>query len=311
MHRETSLGGNEVAMMSSSDRSGPVSTARSGRTLRGLALALGLTLILPFAACSTPVPTTLPQQPDAGCTFGLPIREPLETTDKVEAKYLEDIIVCSNQTTGAVSLTNNSEMVWGFAESFPTERLKTGTRSAEVAQFHNAIQSVYSSAFMAPGESITVIGGGESLAWAIHPELSLAWTANTYVMEQFQAKSLAAVRTAMTDGSPTHKVVWDCTVAVFDAGAGAEELLTTPDYDPAQLFTAGWDLASSSGPCVDSWKSAAKEVGEAKIPKWSQFLDNASLALEPTAELGVKSTNLKNAVLGTAPLLCAALRKGC
>lgn len=309
MHRETSLGGNGVATMASLDRSGPVSTARPGGYLRGVALAMGLAVLLPLAACSPPVASTPTQQPDAGCTFGLPVRQPPEAIDKVETKYLEEIIVCSNKTTGAMSLTNNSEMVWGFTDSFPVERLKTGTRSAEIAQFHNNIQPIYSNAFMTPGESLTVIGGAGALAWAIHPELSLAWTANAYVMGQFQAKSQAAVRTAMTEGSPTHKVVWDCTVAVFNAGA--ENLLTTPSYDPAQPFKDGWDLGNSTGECVDSWNSAVKEVGETKIPKWAEFSHNAGLALEPTAELGMKSTNLKNAAIGTRPLICATLHKGC
>ena len=287
------------------------SSKRGGSFLRSTARALALTLLLALPACSPTVPPNAPPQPDAGCTVDLPRRETLESTDPVETLYLAAIIVCSNETTGALSLSNNSEMVWAFTASFPANRIEADLRNAEITQFHNNFPSTYRNAYMAPGERVAVIGGSDALAWAIDPELSLAWTANSYLMAQFKAKGLAAVETAMTDGSPTHKAVWDCTVAVYDAGTEAGSLVTTAGFDPMQLIKEAWGLTGTTGTCVDSWKSASQEAGEKKIPKWSQFMDDAGTALEPAAELGSKSTKLKNAVVRTLPRICVVLRKMC
>ncbi len=281
------------------------------RHLRSAAVTVALTLLLPLAACSS---SQRPSPPlalhDPGCTVGFPHRETVETSDPGEVKYLNYIAVCSNETSGTISLQNYSEMVWAFSDSFPAPLITADKRSPEVALFHTTFPSYYSTTYMVPGEIVTVNGADQSLSWAIHPDLSVAWTGSSFILKKFNEYGMDALDEIMAEGSPTHQAFWDCTHALYDTGAQVHKTLTTVDYDPLEQLKNGWDLSNSAGTCATSWKSAARESRQAKIPPWSAFTDDAYRALEPGAGLSTKMTGLKAAVVETGKRICLVLR-GC
>ncbi|MDD0857205.1 hypothetical protein NHF46_04200 [Arthrobacter alpinus] len=251
------------------------------------------------------------REPEAGCTLEFPIRLTIKTNNVEEIPYLDQIFVCSDEASGTIKLTNYSDQVWAFSNSSSTTWITSATQSLAIGAFHSGFKNEYDGPFMVPGESVSAATGTDTLEWAIHPALSVAWTAQEFLLDTVKEKGTEALRTAMTEGSASRQAVWDCTVAVYDAGKIAQNHLKTTTYEPDQQIKDGWGLASDTGSCVDSWDNAFKKSGETKIPAWSQFSDDALKALDPAAELGQKSANLKNAVWKTASRICTILPKGC
>jgi hypothetical protein len=202
-------------------------TARAGT--RKLVLFLILALAVPLAGCGsssdngggTPTPTG----PDAGCSTERPRRVYPTTPVEAERQYLDDMVACMNGQTGAVSLTNKSDLVWAFHDSVQASSVTSQSQDIAITEFHLISRNMYQYAFMAPGEEVDIGGSTASLEWAIHPELSAAWTANDFLLEQLKKKGDAAFRLAVTGKSASRQAVWDCTKAVYDVGAKTPEII--------------------------------------------------------------------------------------
>ncbi len=279
------------------------------RALPSLALILAMAMVVPLAACSSPSPNKSPTPatspaPDGGCSADWPRRLDPRTTVVAERQYLKDIVACGNEETGGLSLTNNSDLIWGFYDPSAASSIQPLTQSGAVAEFHVLAHSMYPYAFMAPSETVSVQGGVDKLEWAIHPELSAAWTTNDFLLKQLRKKSEAAAKLAFTEKSASRKMMWDCTKAVYEIGAAAPGIIQSSSYDPAEQISTGLGLAASTGTCARSWNLAERESGSTRVSTWAQLADEAGSALKPAAELGEKSSFLKKAVLGTLPLIC-------
>ena len=241
--------------------------------------------------------------PDAGCSLKWQRRVLPTTTVYEELQYLDDIVVCVNEATGSMSITNNSDMVWAFHDSAPATEIRPQVQDAAIFEFHTLAKTVYPYGFMAPKEQVSVDGGSTTVEWAIHPELSAAWTANGFLLKQISKKGSDALRAAMAGDSATRRAIWDCTTAVFNVGAAVPKIIESPQYDPAEQISTGLGIVTSSGPCAKSWTAAEREAGTAKMSSWRQIVQETSSALKPAEELAEKSAHLKVAVTGTLPLI--------
>jgi hypothetical protein len=273
------------------------------RVVRALAFVLAMAIVVPLAACSSSSPNE-PPAPDGGCSAEWPRRLDPRTTSAAGRQYLKDIVACGNEETGGLSLTNNSDLIWGFYDPSAASSIQPLTQSGAVAEFHVLAHSLYPYAFMAPSETVSVQGGVDNLEWAIHPELSAAWTTNDFLLKQLGKKSEAAAKLAFTENSASRKMMWDCTKAVYEIGVAAPRIIQSSSYDPAEQISTGLGLATPTGTCARSWNAAERESGSARVSTWAQLADEAGSALKPAAELGEKSSFLKKAVLGTLPLIC-------
>jgi len=244
-------------------------------------------------------PVAAPQVPDTGCTTEWPRRVQPTTTVAAELKYLAEIVACVNERTGGVTLTNTSSMVWGFSDSSTATEIQGVAWSGGVAAFHAMFPN--ESAFMAPGETVRVVGGVATLEWAIHPDLSSAWLTYDFLMKQAAKKGQAIAKEWLTAGSATNKVAWECTKAVFDVGIQTPKIINPESYDPLSQLKAGFGVANSAGACGTSWKAAQREAGATKISTWAQAAEEFSAELKPAGETFKKVTTLRTAVVETFP----------
>jgi hypothetical protein len=284
--------------------------------MRSAILILGLTFMGSLAACGSgkspdtggggsttgqagPTPVVTRQVPDTGCVTEWPRRLQPTTTVAAEVKYLAEIVACVNETTGGVSLTNTSSMVWGFSESSTATEIQGVSWSGDVAAFHAMFAN--ESAFMAPGEKVQVVAGVDTLEWAIHPALSSAWLTYDYLIKQAAKKGQAVAKEWLTAGSATNKVAWECTKAVIDVGIQTPKIVNPESYDPLSQLKAGFGAVNSAGACGTSWKAAQREAGATKISPWAQAVEEFSAELKPVGETFNKVTTLRTAVVETFP----------
>lgn len=245
--------------------------------------------------------------PDTGCTPKWPRREHPVAQTAEELKYVGLIVACVNDSTGSVSLTNKSDMVWAFY-SDPPVNPSSQEPQQKVQEFHAlASVSMYSYSFMAPTETISVDSPPASFQWVVHPDLSLAWMANEFVLKQVVKKTTSALRSAVTSGSAVRQAVWDCTKAVYDIAVKVPKVFS-PQYDPTELLKQGLGIATSSGTCGSSWAAAEKEAAAAAapLPSFLQVSEEARNALKSSGELAKKSGSLLEAVVATAKSGCKA-----
>ncbi|MBT2568553.1 hypothetical protein J7I84_19040 [Arthrobacter sp. ISL-85] len=208
-----------------------------------------------------------------------------------------------NDATGSVTLTNKSDMVWVFYADTPVYPSQVAAEP-EVQEFHAlASAGMYAYSFMAPSETVRVDSPPDSFEWAIHPDLSLAWMTNEFVLKQ----AAAALKKGATSGSAVRKAVWDCTKAVYDAAVKVPKVLS-PQYDPGELLKQGLGVATSSGTCGASWAAAEKEAAAtaAPLPSFNQVGEEARNALKGSGELAQKSEGLLEGLAATAKSICKA-----
>lgn len=260
----------------------------------------------------TPRTETPASTADEGCSAQWPRVFPLRTEDESLSQYLDDIKACWNPQTGSVTLTNNSDQVWVFRHSAGAPLTITPVaQKVEAEEFHLLAASLYQYAFMTPGEQVSYANDTGTLSWAIHPELSAAWIANEFLLDELKKRGEAALKAAYTRDSASRNAVWTCTRAVYNVGIKVPEAITSPDYDPSQLLTAGLGTATSTGECARAWRAAELEVGTARVAPWSQVADELGTALQPAAQLDERLGNLKKAVRATVPLICKTLGRNC
>ncbi|MDE8670571.1 hypothetical protein PY310_18485 [Pseudarthrobacter sp. H3Y2-7] len=245
--------------------------------------------------------------PDIGCTPNWPRRDSPRAQTSEELKYVDLIVACVNDSTGSVSLTNKSDMVWAF---YSDSAVNVSQEAAElkVKEFHAlASAGMYAYTFMAPSETISVDSPPASFEWVIHPDLSLAWMTNDFVLKQVGKKTPSALRSALTSGSAVRQAVWDCTKAVYDLALQVPRVLS-PQYDPAELIKQGLGIATSSGKCGSSWAAAEKEAAAvaAPLPSFVQMGEEARNALKGSGELAEKSGSLLKGVVALEKSVCKA-----
>ncbi|BCW78871.1 hypothetical protein [Arthrobacter sp. NicSoilC5] len=253
-----------------------------------------------------PVTTAAAVLPDTGCDAKWPRRVRPNAQTAGELKYVDLIIACVNDSTGSLSLTNNSDMVWVF-QSTPPVTLSQEKAAPEVTAFHEMAVAtrLYAYSFMAPTETISVSSPPSTFEWVINPDLSLAWTLQSFALKQVEKKAVAAARTYLTSGSPVRQAIWDCSKAVYDASMKVPKVLSS-QYDPAELLKEGLGMTKSSVTCAQSWKTAAQRAAEAAtpMPPYAQLTTEAETALKGGGELAQKSTGLLEGLAATATKFC-------
>jgi hypothetical protein len=252
---------------------------------------------------------SIPDVPQVGCTPKWPRRQRPVANAPEEVEYLDLIVACVNDSTGSVSLTNKSNMVWVFQADSPVS-IYQEEADLKVKEFHAlALAGMYSLGFMAPTETIYVNSPPDSFEWVIHPDLSLAWMTNELVLKQVIKKTTAALKSAFTSGSAVRKAVWDCTKAVYDVAVKVPQILS-PQYDPAGLLKQGLGIATSSGTCGMSWAAAEKEVAaSAPLPSFVQVSEEARIASRGTGEFAEKSGVLLRGIKALARPICRATHR--
>jgi hypothetical protein len=203
-----------------------------------------------------------------------------------------------------MSIANNSNQVWAFRGSSGTT-VTPLSQPGFVGEFHILAADRYAHAFMAPGETVAVTGGTGTLQWAIHPDLSAAWTFHDFALRKFDEAGETLVKRAVTGKSALRKAVWTCSKAVYDVGAQVPGIIESPSYDPAEQIRTGLGMGASSGQCAASWRSAEREADNARLAPWSKLVGDVDDGLRPSAHLGRQAASLKMAVQGTLPRICA------
>ena len=245
--------------------------------------------------------------PDSGCTAKWPRRVRPTAQTAGELKYVDLIVACVNNLTGSLSLTNNSDMVWVF-QSTPSVTPRPEKASPEVIAFHEMATTtrMYLYSFMAPTETISVSSPPSTFEWIINPDLSLAWTLQSFALKQVEKKAVSAARTYVTSGSPLRRAIWDCSKAAYDASVRIPRLLSD-QYDPAELLKEGLGMTKSSVTCAQSWSSAAQKAADSAtpMPAHAQLTAEAQSAFKGGGgELARKSAGLLEGLAATAPKLC-------
>ncbi|MEW1950824.1 hypothetical protein AB0280_16425 [Pseudarthrobacter sp902506025] len=211
-----------------------------------------------------------------------------------------------NDSAGSLSLTNNSDMVWVF-QSNPPVIPSPEKATPEVKTFHEMAVAtrMYSYSFMAPTETISVNSPPSTFEWVIDPDLSLAWTLQSFALKQVEKKAVAAARTYVTSGSPVRQAIWDCSKAAYDASVKVPKVLSS-QYDPAELLKEGLSMTKSSVTCAQSWKTAAQRAAETAtpIPPHAQLTAEAETAFKGGGELEQKSVGLLEGLAATATKFC-------
>lgn len=250
----------------------------------------------PMSAVSEPITTvsgvpsppapTVQESVDAGCSAKYPRREVLKTDQASEARYLDEIVLCSGSSSeGSIfSIANNSPAVWAFfSRTGASIQRNDGDQAADLFRETVAAGHLYEHAYMAPSEVMEVPAAlviDPSFEWRVNLYLTRAWLGQDVMKSSFENLSEASWVYALARGSVSRKAVVQCSISYGKLVTSDDLSVETPEHS---LLT-GFHLLSTAGTCAKAWRLA--ERAEPNVaPKFAIAVERAGTTSEAALKI--------------------------
>jgi hypothetical protein len=175
------------------------------------------------------------------------------TTDsEIEVEYLDAMPACTNETTDAVYLKNNSDAVWTLSTN--------GGVSSPIDASWKEWSFVHAVASSRPGKNIVVPGAEltvnlppNEVEWLLDLSLSIAWQGHEVVAEKIQAAGEAAPTAALARETRAGSALAVCTLAVAEY---ADTISDLEDADAPEVLLNGLGVGVAGSKCHAEAKAA-------------------------------------------------------